>query len=119
MRGCLKVFGILAFLFIGGFVAFAVLAVVVSDIKPNARPNAAAKAANAEKDAKDKADGVEIMKKAYVVGRTMARSGAVKPNAAQVDALSRAAQAQAGDTRSRTWFKQYFEPGFWEGWKAK
>ena len=73
-------------------------------------------AAAAERQSKD---GLEIMNKAYVVGRTMARSGAIKPNAEQIDALSRMAQTKAGDTRSRMWFKQYFEAGFWEGWKSR
>jgi hypothetical protein len=68
---------------------------------------------------RDAEDGKLIMKKAYVVGREMARAGAIKPNAQQIDALSRMAQTKAGDTRSRGWFKQYFEAGFWEGWKSR
>lgn len=116
MRGCLKVFGILAFLFVGGFVALFVVAMTVSQIEPKPKKDMQAKAA---KEDKDRADGLEISKKAYVVGRTMARSGAVKPNAAQIDALSRAAHAQARDTRTRTWFKQYFETGFWQGWNSR
>ena len=64
-------------------------------------------------------DGKMILQKAYVVGRTMARSGAIKPDAAQIDALSRMAQTKAEDNRSRLWFKQYFEAGFWEGWKSR
>lgn len=109
-------FGILAFLLVGGFVALVFLGLAVSEIKPKPQKNAQAKA---EREDKERSDGQAIMKKAYVVGRTMARSGAVKPNAAQMDALSRAARAQAGDARSATWFKQYFEAGFWEGWKSR
>jgi len=116
MRGCLKVFGILAFLFVGGFVALFVLAMAVSSVDIKPKKEVQAKAA---KEEKDRADGLEISKKAYVVGRTMARSGVVKPNAAQMDALSRAAHAQAKDTRTRTWFKQYFETGFWQGWNSR
>lgn len=83
---------------------------------PKPTPPTPEQAAAAERQSKD---GQEIMKKAYVVGRTMARSGSIKPNSEQMDALSRMAQTKAGDTRSRMWFRQYFEAGFWEGWKSR
>lgn len=69
-------------------------------------------------DAEEQLAKREIMSKAYIVGRTMARSGAVKPDASQIDALSRAAQAQAGDTHTLEWFKQHFETGFGDGYKS-
>ena len=60
-----------------------------------------------------------IMQKAHVLGRSMARGGAIKPNSEQIDALSRRAQTAADDTHSRGWFKLYFELGFWDGWKSR
>lgn len=99
------------------FASFAIV-FVQSILNPMPRPTPPTQeqAAAAERQSKD---GQEIMQKAYVVGRTMAKSGAIKPNSEQMDALSRIAQTKAGDTRSRMWFKQYFEAGFWEGWKSR
>ena len=45
MSGCLKVFGILAFLFVGGFVALFVVAMTVSQIEPKPKKDVQAKAA--------------------------------------------------------------------------
>lgn len=111
IRGIFKFFVLL-------FAASLVVTVIqgIRNPMPRRNPPAAEQAAAAKQESKD---GQEIMQKAYVVGRTMARSGAIKPNAEQIDALSRIAQTKAGDTRSRMWFKQYFEAGFWEGWKAR
>ena len=71
-----------------------------------------------EPDADDLA-ALLIMQKAHVLGRSMARGGAIKPNSEQIDALSRRAQTAAEDTHTRGWFKQYFESGFWDGWKSR
>ena len=68
---------------------------------------------------KESEDGLLIMQKAHVLGRSMARGGAIKPNSEQIDALSRRAQTAADDTHTRGWFKQYFEFGFWDGWKSR
>lgn len=101
-------------LFVGSFVV--VMIQSIFNPMPKPPPVTPQQAAAAKQQSKD---GEMIFQKAYVVGRTMARSGAIKPNAAQIDALSRMAQTQAGDNRSRLWFKQYFEAGFWEGWKSR
>lgn len=110
IRGIFKLF---MWLIVGSFA----IGIVQSFLHPMPKPPPPTpeQAAAAARQSKD---GEAIMQKAYVVGHTMARSGAIKPNSEQIDALSRAAQTQAGDTRSRTWFKQYFEAGFWEGWKS-
>lgn len=73
---------------------------------------------SAEQLAAENRDAKDIASRAYVVGKTMSKTGAVKPNAEQLDALSRTAQTQMGDTRSQRWFKQHFEAGFWAGWKS-
>lgn len=110
IRGLFKAF---VWLVVGSFVWVGIQS--IRNPMPKPPPPTPEQAAAAAQQSKD---GKEIFQKAYVVGRTMARSGATKPNAEQIDALSRMAQTKAGDTRSRSWFKQYFEAGFWEGWKS-
>jgi hypothetical protein len=110
IRGIFKFF---MWLFVASFV-FVAFQSIRNPMPKMPEPTPQQAAANM-RDAKD---GKSIMEKAYVVGREMARAGAIKPNAQQMDALSRMAQTKAGDTRSRRWFKQYFEAGFWEGWKS-
>jgi hypothetical protein len=102
-----------------GFVVLSMALGIVEQIRNPPKPRPAAPQKKDAPPTEEELAGRDIMAKAYIVGRTMARSGAIKPNAAQMDALSRAAQAQAGDTHTRGWFKQYFEAGFWEGWKAR
>lgn len=111
IRGIFKVFMWL-------FAAVFVIGMIQGVLRPMPKlpPPTPEQQAAADRQSKD---GQEIMQKAYVVGRTMARSGAIKPNSEQMDALSRMAQTKAGDTRSRMWFRQYFEAGFWEGWKSR
>lgn len=111
IRGIFKVF---MWLIVGSFAIAIVQGILNPPPKPP--PPTPEQAAAAQRQSKD---GQEIMQKAYVVGRTMARSGSIKPNSEQMDALSRMAQTKAGDTRSRMWFRQYFEAGFWEGWKSR
>lgn len=74
----------------------------------------------AQKDSPEEdAAGTDIMTRAYAVGRTMSQAGATKPSSAQVDAMSRRMQAKMGDKHPQGWFKQYFEAGFWQGWKGR
>lgn len=81
----------------------------------NPPPPVPVKKANPEEDEA----GRDIMARAYAVGRSMSQAGAVKPSAAQVDAMSRRMQSKLGDKRPQGWFKQYFEAGFWQGWKGR
>ncbi len=82
--------------------------------KEPAKQRPAAKA-SAEEDAA----GKDIMMRAYAVGKTLSKAGAIKPTRAEIDAMSRRLQSTMGDTHSQMWFKQYFEIGFWEGWKGR
>lgn len=80
---------------------------------------------NAKQPAAQKAEteqdiaGRNIMARAYAVGKSLSMAGTVKPTNAEVDAMSRRMQTQMGDRHSPMWFKQYFEAGFWEGWKRR
>ena len=67
----------------------------------------------------EQAIGRDIAARAYAVGKTLSRSGAVKPSGDQVDAMSRRMQTEMGVTSPQGWFRQHFEMGFWQGWKAQ
>jgi len=96
------------------FVACMVMGLVGAALHPQSAVRPAQKA-SPEEDAA----GTDIMTRAYAVGRTMSQAGATKPSSAQVDAMSRRMQAKMGDKHPQGWFKQYFEAGFWQGWKGR
>lgn len=96
-----------------------VLSFVAAVLQAMMNPSPAVPRETTEQIAAQSREAKEIMSRAFVVGKTMAKSGAVKPTAKQIDAMSRAAHEKMGNTRSQRWFKQYFESGFWEGWKSR
>ena len=108
------IFKIFKWFFVAVFALF-VLGVILATIDPPPKQPRQDPAVSK----KESEDGLLIMQKAHVLGRSMARGGAIKPSSEQIDALSRRAQTAAGDTHTRTWFKQYFEFGFWDGWKSR
>ena len=67
----------------------------------------------------EQALGRDIMARAYAVGKSLSMAGSVKPTSDKVDAMSRQLQTKMGVAASQRWFKQHFEAGFWQGWKAR
>jgi len=96
------------------FFAICLLISVVQGIR-NPLPQKPASKATPEEEAL----GRDISTRAYAVGKTMSKAGAIKPTSDKVDAMSRRMQAEMGVTGPHSWFKQHFETGFWQGWKAR
>lgn len=62
------------------------------------------------------AAGERIFTHGFTTGFSMAKGGAVKPTGDQVDALSRRAAAELGESGGLG-FKMAWKGAFWEGWR--
>jgi Na+/H+ antiporter NhaC len=100
---------------LAGFACFMGVFVCTKDTPEQAKPTAETQ----KMTEKEMQDATAIFGVAFTVGRTMAKSGAIEPTDAEIDAMSRATQTKLRDAHPRLWFKQHFQAGFWSGWESQ
>lgn len=98
------------------FCILVLLGMVISVVDPEGVKRRAEKAAAAEsKNAELKKASDKVFQHGFVVGHAMAKSGAVKPSADEVDAMARKSALELGN-EGGTGFKMHWKQAFWAGW---
>lgn len=121
MEGLMKkVFKYLTIATGAGFVLLCLLTVLMLVFDPDGmkaameQNKAAAEQRKARKEADDEGSK-RIVQHGFTKGYTMAKLGAVKPSADEVDALARKAANELGDNGGMG-FKMQWKNAFWNGW---
>lgn len=115
-----KVFEYAAMAIGAGVLLLCVLTVVMlvldpAGMKAAIKENEAAAAKRKAEKAGEDEGSKRIVQHGFTTGYTMAKLGAVKPSADQVDALARKAANELGDNGGLG-FKMQWRNAFWNGW---
>lgn len=98
------------------FGVLVLLGMVINVVDPEGVKRRAEKAAAIEaKNAESKAASDKVFQHGFVVGHSMAKSGAVKPSSDEVDAMARKSALELG-SEGGTGFKMHWKQAFWAGW---